>query len=380
MIAVVLAALVVAAPTPSPTLPLPTPVVNYYAAQGARASGLDAALVRAIIDNESAGDPHAVSRAGAVGLMQLEPAASSDCGGIERLDAGQNAACGSRLLASLIRSYGSLRLGIAAYNWGAGNVRAHPDEAAWPKETRNYVASVVARYDALQHVALVISTPAPVATPAPTQADPCAGKHRLFCGRIRIVPADTIERGLWYGRLISEVYDGVQSARAMRLLSERSSLAGSYVTPSGMRYAVAAPSPTTAELLGAASPSAMEATSYFRGLSQHGFIGYMLGFALYDVAQSAASASLPRFGFRPLDVVSRRWIYLHDVAAHIAGGMSWDPYFRATPAGREKYLAKCRAHVQAALEKSPQFVLVANTDGGPGRGSCAPVWPTAVLP
>lgn len=158
--ALVLAALV--APTPSPTLsPLPTAVVNYYAAKGAEASGLDTSLVRAVIDNESAGDPHAVSKAGAVGLMQLEADTANDCGISDRFDALSNAICGSKTLRYLITAYG-MKNGIAAYNFGAGNVASGK---SWPDETKNYVASVIARYDALQHESLAVSSPSPSPSP-----------------------------------------------------------------------------------------------------------------------------------------------------------------------------------------------------------------------
>ncbi|MHB8704024.1 MAG: lytic transglycosylase domain-containing protein [Candidatus Tyrphobacter sp.] len=160
---------VLIAPTPSPILsPLPSHVVNYYAVRGAQVSGLDATLVRSVIDNESDDDPKAVSKAGAVGLMQIEPATASDCGIHDRYDALNNAICGSRTLGYLVHDFG-LQRGIAAYNWGAGNVQAHPLESTWPAETRTYVANVVSEYDALQHDGtLVAIAPSPIpATPAP---------------------------------------------------------------------------------------------------------------------------------------------------------------------------------------------------------------------
>jgi len=171
MIAALLLVASIAAPTPSPSLsPLPVAQVNYYAVQGAQASGLDPTLVRAVIDHESAGDPHAVSDAGAVGLMQLEPSTASDCGISNRYNALSNAICGSKTLQYLISDYGIQR-GIAAYNFGAGNVASGKP---WPQETKNYVASVISEYDRLQHdgVLQTATPPSPSPTPVITPNTP----------------------------------------------------------------------------------------------------------------------------------------------------------------------------------------------------------------
>jgi len=153
-----------AVPTPSATLsPLPAPIVNYYSAVGARASGLDTALVRAVIATESAGDPRAVSRARAVGMMQLEPSTAQDCGIRNRYDPAENVMCGSRTLALLVRRYG-LADGIARYNCGAGTAAGVGGHLSrMPVETQRYVATVITAYDVLQHVDLPIQSP----TPAP---------------------------------------------------------------------------------------------------------------------------------------------------------------------------------------------------------------------
>jgi soluble lytic murein transglycosylase-like protein len=142
-----------AVPTPSPSLsPLPISAIRAYAAAGARASGLDEALVLAVIMSESAGDPNAVSRAGAIGLMQLEPATAHDCGIRNRWAPSANIRCGSKTLALLVRRYG-LTVALACYNAGATTInRAGALHASrWPSETQQYVRVVVERYDVLQH-------------------------------------------------------------------------------------------------------------------------------------------------------------------------------------------------------------------------------------
>lgn len=158
-----------AVPTPSPRIsPLPAPIVNYYAMTGAHASGLDPALVLAVILAESGGDPRAVSRAGAVGMMQLEPGVASDCGIPDRYRPLDNVRCGSLTLACLIRRYG-LATALAAYNYGSGNVeRAHRRFSRMPPETRRYVADVVLDYDILQHRALYVMPPTSHSAPKRT--------------------------------------------------------------------------------------------------------------------------------------------------------------------------------------------------------------------
>jgi len=176
MFAFLLAA-ALAVPTPSPTIsPLPAGVVQWYARRGADASGLDVSLVRAVIDAESGGDPDAVSKAGAAGLMQLQPDTASDCGLRDRFDAEGNVVCGARTLGYLVHRYGVWQ-GIAAYNFGAGNVTASGDHLSkMPPETQNYVKTVIDRYDALQH--------APVETQPPWTAFPRAAARQSWDGAL----------------------------------------------------------------------------------------------------------------------------------------------------------------------------------------------------
>ncbi|HZZ00541.1 MAG TPA: lytic transglycosylase domain-containing protein [Candidatus Baltobacteraceae bacterium] len=143
---------VINAPTPSPTIsPLPSPVVQWYAQRGAEVSGLDPALVRAVIEAESGGDPKAVSKAGAIGMMQLASETASDCGIHDRFDPLENVQCGARTLGYLVHHYG-VETGIAAYNFGSGDVESVGGHLSkMPVETQNYVKAVVEEYDVLQH-------------------------------------------------------------------------------------------------------------------------------------------------------------------------------------------------------------------------------------
>lgn len=109
--------------------------------------GLEPALVKAVISIESRGNPQAVSPAGAQGLMQLMPKTAADLGVTDPFDPAQNIKAGTRYLSQLLDRYqGNLKLALAAYNWGMGNVEKNSQ--ALPKETRNYIVQVEKQYQA----------------------------------------------------------------------------------------------------------------------------------------------------------------------------------------------------------------------------------------
>jgi soluble lytic murein transglycosylase-like protein len=107
---------------------------------------VDPALVRAVIETESNWNPGAISRKGAVGLMQLMPTTAQRFGVYERFSPQQNVDAGVRYLKVLLQRYdGNLDLALAAYNAGEGAVdRAHGVPAF--RETRNYVQKVQDAY------------------------------------------------------------------------------------------------------------------------------------------------------------------------------------------------------------------------------------------
>ncbi len=108
----------------------------------ARANGVDAALVRALIHAESAFNPRALSHKGAQGLMQLMPATAAQYGVTDSFDAAQNIGAGVKHLAMLIKLYnGDVRLVAAAYNAGEGAVRKYGGVPPYA-ETRVYVERV----------------------------------------------------------------------------------------------------------------------------------------------------------------------------------------------------------------------------------------------
>jgi soluble lytic murein transglycosylase-like protein len=107
-----------------------------------RDNGLRPALVDAIIDVESHGDPSAVSRAGAQGLMQLMPDTASTYGVLNAFDPYENVSGGCRYMHDLLRRYhNNVNLALAAYNAGPGAVDSAGGVPRFP-ETQAYVARV----------------------------------------------------------------------------------------------------------------------------------------------------------------------------------------------------------------------------------------------
>src|SRR5258706_6984214 len=117
----------------------------------AKAYGVDASLVHAVISAESGYDAFAISRTGAMGLMQLMPDTARRYGVQNMMDPTENIHGGVRYLADLMQMFkGRMDLAIAGYNAGENAViRAGlrvPDYA----ETRHYVPKVLGFYKNFQ--------------------------------------------------------------------------------------------------------------------------------------------------------------------------------------------------------------------------------------
>jgi soluble lytic murein transglycosylase-like protein len=108
--------------------------------------GIDPRLADAVVQVESAYDPAAVSRRGALGLMQLMPDTARRLDVEDPLDPEQNVRGGVREVARLIDQYsGNLALALAAYNAGEGAVERYRGVPPFA-ETRNYVTRIMTLY------------------------------------------------------------------------------------------------------------------------------------------------------------------------------------------------------------------------------------------
>ncbi len=106
--------------------------------------GLSPKLISAVIEQESAGDPQAVSQAGAKGVMQLMDATATMLGVKNVFDPAENIDAGSRYLKQQLDRFGELPLALAAYNAGPGAVEKYGGIPPYA-ETRNYVRAILAR-------------------------------------------------------------------------------------------------------------------------------------------------------------------------------------------------------------------------------------------
>lgn len=154
--------------------PAPAPKVAKGATQtmiddAAKRHGLPPAIVHAVANAESAYDQKAVSRAGAIGVMQLMPATASYLGANPR-DEAQNIDAGARYLRSLLDKYGNspdqVTLALAAYNAGPTTVDRYRGVPPY-RETRTYVRRVVDKYEKLSAAEPATAARKAEAKPAP---------------------------------------------------------------------------------------------------------------------------------------------------------------------------------------------------------------------
>lgn len=118
------------------------------AAYYAREHHLDPALVRAVIQVESAWNPGAVSSAGAMGLMQLMPGTARRYGARHPFWIHENIRAGTAYLADLVGLFhGDLRLVMAAYNAGEKHVLARQLGYS-NRDVYGYVSQVAKEYRA----------------------------------------------------------------------------------------------------------------------------------------------------------------------------------------------------------------------------------------
>lgn len=115
--------------------------------KAARRYRIDEALLNAVVTAESAYDPRAVSRAGAVGLMQLMPETARRYGTHDRYNPESNVYAGTRYLRDLLKQFENTQLAVAAYNAGENNVIKYGYKVPPFKETQKYVKKVMYYYE-----------------------------------------------------------------------------------------------------------------------------------------------------------------------------------------------------------------------------------------
>jgi len=114
--------------------------------QAAAQHQVDPNLVRAMVKVESNFNPQAVSRKGAMGLMQLMPATARSLNVNNPFDPQENVDAGVRYMKNLLRNFGGdVRLSLAAYNAGEGAV-ARSRGIPHITETQNYVKQITDLY------------------------------------------------------------------------------------------------------------------------------------------------------------------------------------------------------------------------------------------
>jgi len=111
-----------------------------------RELSLDRNLIHAVVRVESAYDPEAVSRAGAVGLMQLMPATAKRYGVRNSYNPNQNVYAGVLHLRNLIQQFNDVVLALAAYNAGENAVIEYGYKVPPYPETQSYVRKVLTFY------------------------------------------------------------------------------------------------------------------------------------------------------------------------------------------------------------------------------------------
>jgi soluble lytic murein transglycosylase len=115
-------------------------------AEAARRNGVSSSLLKAVIHVESYFNPRAVSKKGALGLMQIMPENFEALNIDDPFDPWENVMGGARYFKSMLKRFsGQIDLALAAYNAGPTAVEKYNDIPPYP-ETQRYVRKVMNAY------------------------------------------------------------------------------------------------------------------------------------------------------------------------------------------------------------------------------------------
>lgn len=141
------AEVIAAAAAPQRNTKLTTADVGEMLASAGKDHNIDVDLLASVVKAESGGNPHAVSSAGAQGLMQLMPRTATELGVSDSFAADQNVRGGSTYLDELLSRYhDNLALALAAYNAGPAAVDKYHGIPPY-SQTRVYVARVIHEFN-----------------------------------------------------------------------------------------------------------------------------------------------------------------------------------------------------------------------------------------
>lgn len=138
--------------------------IDIHIAEAARRFGIPQLWIRAVMEVESAGNPRAVSHAGAMGLMQIMPSTWAELRAAygfddDPFDQRDNILAGTAYLRQMYDRFGSPGF-LAAYNAGPARYQEHLDTGrALPRETRNYLAILAPLIGDGTNVARAVSRP-----------------------------------------------------------------------------------------------------------------------------------------------------------------------------------------------------------------------------
>ena len=116
---------------------------NSYIDEASSKYNVDKNLIAAVIAQESGGNPYAVSRAGAKGLMQLMDSTATSLGVKRVFNPRENIMAGTKYLEHLLKEFdGNEKLALASYNAGPAAVKKYKGVPPY-RETQNYVKRVL---------------------------------------------------------------------------------------------------------------------------------------------------------------------------------------------------------------------------------------------